>query len=68
MQGEFAEYAEEGIANYWIVDLDAPVSLLRYQLIDGEYELFGEHTGTVTVELDGNSITLDLDALAKRRP
>jgi Uma2 family endonuclease len=65
---KFAEYAEVGIENYWIVDLEAPVSLLRYQLIDGEYELFGEHTGTVTVELDGNSITIDLDALVTRRP
>lgn len=65
---KFAEYAEEGVANYWIVDLDAPVSLLRYHLIGGEYELFGEHTGTVTVELDGNPITLDLDALVTRRP
>lgn len=64
---KFAEYAEEGIANYWIVDLDTPVSLLRYQLIEGEYELFGEHTGTVNVELDGNPITIDLDALITRR-
>jgi Uma2 family endonuclease len=65
---KFAEYAEVGIANYWIVDLDAPVSLLRYHLIDGDYELFGEHTGTVTVELDGHPITLDLTALVSRRP
>ena len=65
---KFAEYAEVGIPNYWIVDLDAPVSLARYLLIDGEYELFGEHSGKVTVELDGCPITLDLDALVTRRP
>lgn len=65
---KFVEYAEEGIANYWIVDLDAPVSMLRYQLIDGDYELLGEHSGSVTVELDGNPITLDLAALTTRRP
>lgn len=64
---KFAEYADAGIANYWIVDLDAPVSLLRYHLIEGDYELFGEHAGTVTVELDGNPVTLDLDALVSRR-
>jgi Uma2 family endonuclease len=65
---KFAEYADAGIANYWIVDLDAPVSLLRYHLIEGEYEFFGEHSGTMTVELDGNPVTLDLDALVTRRP
>lgn len=64
---KFAEYADAGIANYWIVDLDAPVSLLRHHLLDGDYELCGEHTGAVTVELDGNPITLDLDALIARR-
>ncbi|HJP74955.1 MAG TPA: Uma2 family endonuclease [Pseudonocardiaceae bacterium] len=65
---KFHEYADAGIANYWIIDLDAPVSLLRYHLIDGDYELFGEHTGKVSVELDGSPITLDLDALVTRRP
>ncbi|HEY4019605.1 MAG TPA: Uma2 family endonuclease [Pseudonocardiaceae bacterium] len=65
---KFAEYAEAGIPNYWIVDLDAPVSLIRYQLIDGDYELLGEHTGTVSGELDGSPITLDLTALTTRRP
>jgi Uma2 family endonuclease len=65
---KFAEYADAGIVNYWIVDLDAPVSLLRYHLIDGGYELFGEHTGTATVELDGHPISLELAALVSRRP
>lgn len=65
---KFAEYADAGIVNYWILDLDAPVSLLRYHLIDGGYELFGEHTGTATIELDGHPISLDLAALVSRRP
>lgn len=65
---KFIEYAGAGIANYWIVDLDAPVSLTRYLLVDGEYELLGEQTGTVTAELHGHPIKLELDTLVTRRP
>lgn len=64
---KFSEYAESGIEQYWIVDLDERPSLTIYRLIDGAYELFGELTGTVTVELDGTPITLELDALTTNR-
>ncbi|HEX3784589.1 MAG TPA: Uma2 family endonuclease [Pseudonocardiaceae bacterium] len=64
---KFAEYAEVGIERYWIVDLDAPATLTRFHLIDGAYELFGEHAGMVTVDIDDAPITLDLDALTTRR-
>jgi Uma2 family endonuclease len=30
---KFAEYAEAGIPQYWIVDLDAPVSLRAFTLV-----------------------------------
>lgn len=36
------EYAEAGIPEYWIVDLDAPVSVTAFQLINGDYELNAE--------------------------
>lgn len=64
---KFSEYAEVGIEHYWIVDLDAPTSLTIYRLIDGAYELFGELTGTVTVEIDDMPVTLELDALTTSR-
>ncbi|WP_181773104.1 Uma2 family endonuclease [Amycolatopsis pittospori] len=65
---KFSEYAEVGIEHYWIVDLDAPVSMITYRLVDGEYENFGEHTGKIDLEFEGSALTFDLDALTTRRP
>lgn len=64
---KFSEYAEVGIEHYWIVDLDSPTSMITYRLVDGDYENFGEHTGKVTLEFEGTSLDLDLDALTTRR-
>lgn len=64
---KFSEYAEVGIEHYWIVDLDSPTSMVTYRLVDGEYENFGEHTGKVSLEFEGTSLDLDLDALTTRR-
>ncbi|WP_033292107.1 Uma2 family endonuclease [Amycolatopsis jejuensis] len=61
------EYAEAGIEHYWIVDLDPPVSMITYRLIDGEYENFGEHSGSVVLDFAGTSVKLDLDALVDPR-
>ncbi len=63
---KFSEYAEAGIPQYWIVDLDDPTSLLAYVLVDGNYELSGEHTGTVTIEVAGHPVSVDLPALTRR--
>jgi Uma2 family endonuclease len=60
---KLAEYAEAGIPRYWIVDLGAPVSMITYCLIEGAYESFGEHTGRVTLDVDGTPVRLDLDRL-----
>ncbi|MBP2323403.1 Uma2 family endonuclease [Kibdelosporangium banguiense] len=43
------EYAEAGIPDYWIVDLDPPVSVTAFQLIDGDYELNAETDGVLSV-------------------
>ncbi|WP_433601534.1 Uma2 family endonuclease [Nocardia sp. CA-135953] len=61
------EYAEVGIEHYWLVDLDDPVSLTAYRLIDGDYELVGEKSGRAVLGLAGASITLDLAALVSGR-
>jgi len=64
---KFSEYAEAGIEHYWIVDLDSPISMITYRLIDGDYENFGEFSGVARLEFAGTPLTIDLDALTTRR-
>lgn len=64
---KLSEYAEVGIPHHWLVDLAAPTTLTRFQLVNGSYKQLGEHTGLVTVEIDGAPVTLNLDALTTRR-
>lgn len=64
---KFSEYAEVGIEHYWIVDLEPPVSMICYRLIDEDYEDFGEQSGVAEVEFAGNALTIDLNALVTRR-
>lgn len=60
------EYAEAGIRDYWIIDIDKPVSLSVYTLVDGGYEMIAK--GTDTIELDSlTPVTIDLDGLLTRR-
>ena len=63
---KFSEYADAGIPQYWIVDLDPPTTLLAYALVDGNYELSGEHTGRVELAVGRHPVTIDLDALTRR--
>ncbi|SEF30469.1 Endonuclease, Uma2 family (restriction endonuclease fold) [Amycolatopsis pretoriensis] len=65
---KFSEYAEAGIEHYWIVDLDSPISMITYRLIDNDYENFGEFSGVAELQFAGTSLTIDLNALAARRP
>lgn len=63
---KFAEYAEAGIPQYWIVDVGSPCTLLSYALVEGNYELSGEHTGPVELTVGGHRVSIDLDALTRR--
>jgi Uma2 family endonuclease len=63
---KMVEYAEVGIRQYWIVDLEPPVSLATYHLIEQDYELFGEHAGKVTLDVESAPVSLDLAALTTR--
>lgn len=63
---KFSEYAEAGIPQYWIVDLGEPITLLAYVLAGDAYELSGEHTGAVNLDVAGCAVMLDLDALTRR--
>jgi Uma2 family endonuclease len=63
---KFAEYAEAGVPHYWIVDLGSPTTLLAYTVVNGHYELSGEHAGVVTLDVAGRPVTLDLDTLTTR--
>ncbi|MFI9509223.1 Uma2 family endonuclease [Nocardia sp. NPDC052566] len=64
---KFAEYADVGIEHYWLVDLDDPVSMAAYRLIEGEYELVGEGSGQMVLDVADTSITVDLMRLLSRR-
>jgi Uma2 family endonuclease len=63
---KFSEYSEAGIPQYWIVDLADPTVLTAYVLVDGDYELAGEHRGQVTTEVAGLPVVLDLATLTAR--
>jgi Uma2 family endonuclease len=62
----FSEYADAGIPQYWIIDIGAPTTLLAYHLVDGDYQLSGEHPGRVDLQMAGHLVTVDLDALTRR--
>lgn len=63
---KFSEYDDAGIPQYWIVDLDPPTTLTAYLLVDGEYELAAEKTGSVTFDVAGQAVALDLGLLIRR--
>jgi Uma2 family endonuclease len=63
---KLTEYADAGIDRYWIIDLDPPVSLTSYLLVEGDYELMTDSGGVIDVESPA-ALRVDLDALLRRR-
>jgi Uma2 family endonuclease len=63
---KFAEYAEAGIPQYWIIDLDRPPSLRAFTLVGDAYELSGEFTGPVILDVGDHAVTVDPSALIHR--
>lgn len=61
-----SECADAGIPQYWLVDLGSPTSLLAHVLVEGRYEVSGEHTGTAALDVAGHPVTVDLDTLTVR--
>jgi len=61
---KFAEYAEAGIPHYWIVDIEEPVTLEAFTLVDGSYEKIADVSAPQIVELaEPAPITIDLAPL-----
>ncbi|GAA0620250.1 Uma2 family endonuclease [Kutzneria viridogrisea] len=62
------EYAEAGIPHYWVVDLEPPVSLTAYHLIEefGAYQEAPAVTGEFLTS-EPFSLRIDLDAVTSRR-
>ena len=62
---KLSEYADAGIAEYWILDGD-PLTLSAYSLESGSYRLVGEFRGIADLAACGTPVRVDLDALARR--
>ena len=59
------EYAEAGIAEYWILDGD-PLTLTAYALDESTYRLDGTYQGVAELDACGTTVRLDLDTLSRR--
>lgn len=63
---KFSEYAEAGIPDYWIIDLETP-SLTCYQLSEaGTYQPNGEFGSVAEVTTGVGTLTVDLARLTRR--
>jgi Uma2 family endonuclease len=58
------DYAEAGIPHYWIVDIEEPITLEAFTLVDGAYEKIADVSAPQLVELtEPVPVTIDLGAL-----
>lgn len=56
------EYADAGIPGYWLLDLDVPMTVTAYALVDGDYEVVGETAEELSV-LTPLPLTVDVRTL-----
>jgi Uma2 family endonuclease len=63
---KLTEYADAGIAAYWLVDLDPPTTLTAYTLVDGDYEIAAEGTADLTL-LSPAEVQIRVERLTTRR-
>jgi len=63
---KLTEYADAGIPSYWIIELDEPVTLTAYTLVDGDYEIVAQADGAVSLS-EPAPVTVDVGALTRRR-
>ncbi|MEV0680530.1 Uma2 family endonuclease [Actinosynnema sp. NPDC050436] len=59
------EYADAGIPHYWLVELDDPITLTAFTLVDGDCEHVAGGTGEVSVP-SPFPVALDLPTLLTR--
>jgi Uma2 family endonuclease len=60
------EYGTAGIPNYWILDLDGPVTLTAFQLVAGQYKIVGKTSGTMELT-EPAPVTVDVAGLLPHR-
>jgi len=60
------EYGRAGIPNYWIVDLEGPVTMTAYQLVGGDYKIVGKTSGTMALT-EPAPVTVDVAGLLPHR-
>jgi Uma2 family endonuclease len=63
---KFRQYADAGIANYWLINTEPPLTLTAYTLVDGEYELVAEGSGKLHL-LSPAELHVDVEDLVRRR-
>jgi Uma2 family endonuclease len=60
------EYGRAGIPNYWIVDLDGPVTMTAYELVGADYKIVGKSSGTIALT-EPAPVTVDVAGLLPHR-
>ena len=63
---KLTEYADAGIAHYWVLVLDEPVTLTAHTLVDGDFEVVAQGGGALALA-SPVPLVLDLEGLVRRR-